>query len=248
MSIILDALKKSERERQAGQVPGMSEVVTETVIARPRWIPWLVAILALLNVSGIGYWLYRDHSSKAPIPPPMTAVPGEIGAPQKEGATPIPPATAPQVQAPLADMRPPVEPVQVIPPSEPVQQRPAIAMPEHLMPPANPARTAPEEEDPVDAELEAEGVARSDETIPRSAAGSGLPMLHDMPESFRSRIPSFRITMFAYSENPQERFVIVNMKKLIPGDVLPGGVLLIEIRAENLVGELDGQKFLIPRY
>jgi general secretion pathway protein B len=54
--------------------------------------------------------------------------------------------------------------------------------------------------------------------------------------------------MFAYSENPQERFVIVNMKKLVAGDVLPGGVLLIEIRAENLVGELDGQKFLIPRY
>jgi len=100
----------------------------------------------------------------------------------------------------------------------------------------------------VDAELEAEGIAKTESLVTRSAVGSGLPMINDMPEAFRSRIPSFRITMFAYSENPQERFVIVNMKKLVAGDVLPGGVLLIEIRAENLVGELDGQKFLIPRY
>ncbi|MEY4685859.1 MAG: hypothetical protein RLZ25_2318 [Pseudomonadota bacterium] len=244
MSIILDALKKSERERQAGQVPGMSEVVNETSIARPRWIPWVVAMLVLLNVGGIGYWLYRDKASKPPVPSQVSAVSGEIVMPQKEGL----PVAVPQVQAPLTDVRPPVEPVQVIPPPEPVQQRPAIAMPEHLMPPANPTRGATEEDDPVDAELEAEGGTKSETLMPRSPAGSGLPMINDMPEAFRSRIPSFRITMFAFSENPQDRFIIVNMKKLVAGDVLPGGVLLIEIRAENLVGELDGQKFLIPRF
>lgn len=247
MSIILDALKKSERERQAGQVPGMSEVVSETVIRRPRWLPWILGLLGFVNVGGIGYWLYRDHGVKAPTPPQITAAPKEPASPPMEMQTQAPVVTS-QMPSPTVDLRPSVEPVQVMPPPEPVLQRPVIPMPEHLMPPANPRPLAQDEDEPVDAELEAEGIGKAESLPPRNPVGSGLPMINDMPEAFRSRIPSFRITMFAYSENPQDRFVIVNMKKLVAGDVLPGGVLLIEIRAENLVGELDGQKFLIPRY
>lgn len=248
MSIILDALKKSERERQAGQVPGISEVVSETDLTRPRrWMPWVIGFLGLVNVGGIGYWLYRDHASKPPTPPQSATVSADPVVPQNETLT-QPTVSSLQAQGPAVDSRPPVEPVQVMPPPEPILQRPAIAMPDHLMPPANPRPLPKEDEDPVDAELEAEGTARSELLPPKTPVGSGLPMIGDMPEAFRSRIPSFRITMFAYSENPQDRFVIVNMKKLVAGDVLPGGVLLIEIRAENLVGELDGQKFLIPRY
>lgn len=246
MSIILDALKKSERERQAGQVPGMSEVVSETLIVRPRWIPWLIGMLVLLNVGGIGYWLYQGHSSQVPMPIQANISPEKVIVPQQESVAQA--AITPPAQPPLVDVRPSVEPVQVMPLTEPVQQKPAIPMPEHLMPPANPTRAAQEDDDPVDEELEAEGASKSEVAPSRSSVGTGLPMINDMPEAFRSRIPSFRITMFAYSENPQDRFVIVNMKKLVAGDVLPGGVLLIEIRAENLVGELDGQKFLIPRF
>lgn len=245
MSIILDALKKSERERQAGQVPGMSAVVSESVSDRPRWMLWLGVVLALLNIGGVGYWIYREHSVTVPVSPNATANLGESAASQKELTTL---SLTPQKLPPPADLTPPQAPIQMMPPQEPVQQRPNVPMPERLMPPANPQTFVREEEDPVDAELEAEGVSKSEALAPRNKIGMGLPMINDMPETFRSRIPSFRITMFAYSENPQERFVIVNMKKLVAGDVLPGGVLLIEIRAENLVGELDGQKFLIPRY
>lgn len=244
MSIILDALKKSERERQAGQVPGMSAVVNEAVSKRPQWMLRLGVVLALLNIGGVGYWIYREHSVTVPVSPNATANLGDPAVPQKE-LTILPPA--PQTLPP-ADLTPPLAPIQMMPPQEPLQQRPNVPMPERLMPPANPQAFAHEEEDPVDAELEAEGASKSEALAPRNRIGMGLPMINDMPETFRSRIPSFRITMFAYSENPQERFVIVNMKKLVAGDVLPGGVLLIEIRAENLVGELDGQKFLIPRY
>ena len=84
MSIILDALKKSERERQAGQVPGISQVVTETGAARPRWLPWVIGLLAVMNAGGIGFWLYRDHASKAPIPPQSMVAPADLGTPARE--------------------------------------------------------------------------------------------------------------------------------------------------------------------
>ena len=54
--------------------------------------------------------------------------------------------------------------------------------------------------------------------------------------------------MFGYSRVESERFVIIDMKKYRVGDQLPGGPLLMDIQAENLLLELDGQKFLIPRY
>jgi len=98
MSIILDALKKSERERQAGQVPGMSEVVTEPVRVRLRWIPWIVGLLALVNVGGIGYWLYRDHPAKVAMPGQSTPVPEATAPPQQEAKEG--PISPPQMQAP----------------------------------------------------------------------------------------------------------------------------------------------------
>lgn len=76
----------------------------------------------------------------------------------------------------------------------------------------------------------------------------GTPYLRDLPLSFQERIPPLKISMFAYSRNPAERFVIINMKKHRVGDPIPGGALLIEIQSENLLLELDGQKFLLPRF
>lgn len=247
MSIILDALRKSERERQSGQVPGMSAVVSETALARPRWISWIVGILALVNVAGVAYWLYRGDLSPVQKPSQTQREADKAAVSHNEPVTQAP-SLAPSLQAPVADTRPPMAPVEVMPIPAPILQPPATSMPEHLMPPANPTRAASDNDDSVDRELEAEEGAKNEALSLQAPVGAGLPMINDMPEAFRSRIPSFRITMFAYSENPQDRFVIINMKKLVAGDVLPGGVLLIEIRAENLVGELDGQKFLIPRF
>jgi general secretion pathway protein B len=77
---------------------------------------------------------------------------------------------------------------------------------------------------------------------------NGIPYLRDLPPAFQERIPPFKISMFAYSRNPAERFVIIDMKKHRVGDQIPGGALLMEIQAENLLLELDGQMFLLPRF
>lgn len=85
-------------------------------------------------------------------------------------------------------------------------------------------------------------------TIGGRSGRNGIPHLRDLPLDFQERIPPIKISMFAYSRNPSERFVIIDMKKHRAGDQIPGGALLLEIQAENLLLELDGQKFLLPRY
>jgi general secretion pathway protein B len=240
VSIILEALRKSERERQAGQVPGMAQVVLESGYRRSRGLPWILVSLVVINAGGVGYWLYQSHSTQGIDPQPQVALPNSPASAQARDVGVASTIPVPEVTPPPTAMAPSMT-------YEP-SPRPAYPMPEHLLPPANVGSMREDEEDPVDAELEAEGEASIMDKRQIGRTRQGLPRLSELPDAIQQRVPSFKITMFAYSENPQERFIIVNMKKYSAGDVLPGGVLLIEIRAEDLVAEMDGQKFLIPRF
>lgn len=240
MSIILEALRKSERERQAGQVPGMAQVVLDSGSRRSRWLPWLVVTLVAINAGGVGYWLYQSHRTQGTDSPPHVALPNSPPSAQARDVGVASTIPLPDATPPPSAMAPPM--------AYEASPRPAYPMPEHLLPPANVGSMREDEDDPVDAELEAEGEASITDKRQMAHSRQGLPRLSELPEAIQQRVPSFKITMFAYSENPQERFIIVNMKKYSAGDVLPGGVLLIEIRAEDLVAEMDGQKFLIPRF
>ena len=301
MSYILDALRKSEKERQAGQVPGLPDLVSEGGKPTSRWLVWLVVLLLLINLSGLAYWLYlKTHQDQAAVV--ASAVTGEkpvgaataatadqsistavvnSGVPPQPTAPPAPvPSTAVPVQLPAAvrpdsaDVHAPAHATPLIP--APVQVPPQIqaeSAPRSgelpYFPPQNPSGTRTpqsrvpaaqdEDFDDLDAEMEAEserlasGRGRSVTAEPEAAPVQhgirpGTPHLRDLPFEFQEKVPPFKITMFAYSKNPAERFVIIDMKKLRVGDRLSGGILLLEIQSENLVLELDGQKFLIPRY
>ena len=314
MSYILDALRKSERERQTGQVPGLPHLASGPPPAQPRWIFWLIALLLGINGLGLAYWLFwRPTPAPAPLvtaSTPATTAPSLAASADQKPPTlivnPGPPAPAPTPAPPTAQPSPPVmapPPVQMAPapappvavaqpatppPPESLQATapPAAAPPPETLPansgqpgrrkpPAisssNPQESAavaprPRQAPPVaryeareDAELEQEteaellADARRYEPPPGSypagrAGKAGIPFLSELPPSFQERIPPIRITMFAYSRNPAERFVIIDMKKRRVGDQIPGGALLVEIQAENLLLELDGQQFLLPRY
>jgi general secretion pathway protein B len=391
MSYILDALRKSERERQAGQVPGLPNLVSDGDKKSARWLFWLLGLLFLINLGGLAYWLFLRPGQQQPQAPAVAA--SETGA---AGSPVIPPAEAPvnpvvispaaradqalstsmansglppQVQptppvavtvpvspVPAPSVQPAVPAVPVIPsvmpavpvapqavptvvatapaptpaesvatvppmqPPMPVQahtqpqpqpQTPAAAVTEpppsippsattpksrkaptvpRAMPepspsaaavpapsttsrelpyfppenapsprqaPARASRAQEEDFDEMDAEMEAEGERLADArsydrpsqpSSVRHGIRAGTPHLRDLPIEFQEKVPPFKITMFAYSKNPAERFVIIDMKKRRVGDRLPGGILLLEIQSENLVLELDGQKFMIPRY
>ena len=266
MSFILDALRKSERDRQAGKVPGLPSLAQDSPPKTPRWVYWLVGFLLLSNVTGLGIWLYRegkktgenlDGGAQHSLPASTMA---ESTAALKGDQ---PPSREVTVKAPLPlevqpNLPPPISPSVLTPPAPPMSEPPqAMRAPIPLSPPIgrSPGRP-PLDEEEIDRELENEtGVPapfneQQESGLPRPHPGRrpGTPALRDLPADFQSRVPDFRITMFAYAERPEERFVIINLKKLKVGDLLPGGLLLIEIEAEHLVAELDGQKFMIPRY
>ena len=310
MSFILDALRKSERERQTGQAPGLPQLMTESPRPPARGWQAAMAVLLTINLAVAAYWLLirqerPDHAPAAPISPPApqaatasasaadqpaaTAIvnpvmPPQVGAQPPMSAamtgspapapTPIPqaaPVTPPSTAAPEATPNTPPAPASPSvprPPSAAPRHPPAAESPQGGMPrerplPASRPKSEPvppiavEDEVAADRDLDTASERRAPPLDSGSAAVTvrpwpgirpGTPDLRDLPLDFQERIPPLKISMFAYSREPAERFVIIDMKKYRTGDRLPGNVLLLEIQAENLLLELDGQKFRVPRF
>src|ERR1700682_3432925 len=99
MSFILDALKKSESDRQRQSGPALFEVK----VAPPRTglPPWAIAVAALLvvNLAIVMWMLWRHPATRTPdTSAGAAALPG-VGRPHPAGAT-TPPAAPPSVALP----------------------------------------------------------------------------------------------------------------------------------------------------
>ena len=86
MSFILDALKKSERERQRTAVPGISDL--PVLAPSRRSFPWAgIAVAVLLAGAGAFAWVWWQSPARSPAAttaataPPVVASPEPVAAP-----------------------------------------------------------------------------------------------------------------------------------------------------------------------
>jgi general secretion pathway protein B len=240
MSFILDALKKSENERQRQSAPALFEV---KVAAPRRMFPiWVVGLAILLgvNVCALAWVLLRDSSgaasapaavaaepaaqtAAASAPPGMVTVPATVTIPTTVN---IPINAAPSITMGTANHSGSVDGVQYV-------EEPVLSGHETPVPPdynANdyvPAIT-PAQAGAVAAARRAGGVPSRDELL-----AQGL------------QIPDLRLDLHVYAVSPAERFVFINMRKLREGDSLPDGVRVEEITQSGAHLSYRGSKFSI---
>jgi len=74
-----------------------------------------------------------------------------------------------------------------------------------------------------------------------------IPYLVDLPFEFRQTVPRLAINVFVYSQHPEERFVMIDMVKYKPGQQIKDAMVLKEIRPESLVVVYQNQTFQIKR-
>ena len=217
MSFILDALKKSETERQ--QQGGAEFASVPTSDAQPRrntWI-WIVGFLLAVNLAVMLGILLRPATVE-----PVASTPAEVA---PAGSQPVAPVAAePASEAPAAfadqvamalDTRP--EPTA----AEPVAESPAAestSAPVLEQPPAAPA-----------------------------PARERIPTIDELRLAGSTDLPELRIDIHVFSENPDERFVFINMNKHRERSVLAEGPAVREIRPDGVILEHRGQVFLLPR-
>ena len=256
MSFILDALKKSESDRQRQSGPSLFEVK----VAPPRrTLPiWAVAIAALLaiNVIVISWMLLRHPAAQEP-----TAASSTVSPRAAVNARPIVQDTA-QDTVPARTLAPPsaaASAVQLTTNAAPPTATAAAMTPQPHPHAATPGR-APAAAPLVGAAEQsgAEETPGSDpgDTAPAvepaasrasgaSGAGDSLPLYQQVVSS--AGLPDLHLDLHVFAERPRDRFVMINMHRLGEGDSLPNGVQVDEIRPDGVALSYHGTRFLLPR-
>ena len=252
MSYILNALRKSEQERLAQQ----PDTVTGRILVnqpQPRHkTSKLIIMLIISNLIVVAcfFWFVRKE--------PGTPLPADIqktSAPEKIQVKPaivqpikMVPAPKPVIKksepaspsiAELAASK--KAPASQLPATKPVvEKHPALAQlkPDQIKLEMEPKSIAATPVEPVKiVEKKSEAVAEN----------KTIPFLFELPPEFRHTVPELKINVFVYSEQPAERFVMIDMVKYTVGQRINDSIMLKEIRSGSVVVEYNGQTFQIKR-
>lgn len=243
MSFILDALKKSESDRQRQSGPALFEV--KVAPRRPGLPAWALAIGVLFVVNlGIVLWiLLRKPAPSPPAARLLAALPAAAGgtpamaavpAPSERVGATVPAATTTATSAATTAATP------AAPATAPAAGAPEAATP---VPPAAADQGVPGGANPDDY-APASDAAGGSGHVTRGTA-SGVPLYTQA--AVATQLPQLRLDLHAYAVRPQDRWVIINMHKLHEGDSLPEGVRVESITPEGAVLSFQGSRFLLPR-
>jgi general secretion pathway protein B len=217
MSFILDALKKSEIERQRQTGPGLMESASPARRNRlPLWAVLLAALLAV-NIIVLLFLLNRRGAPASP-PPPAVATHAEEdkAAPQPEHFSPLSsaPVYAPEIPVP------------------PAESADSAARP---VPRAAP-RSAPHRADPL-----------LSDTAGKDENEEVLPSINEVNLTGAQALPELHLDVHVFATKPADRFVYINMRKYHEGNTLQEGPVIERIRRDGVVLNYHGVRFVLPR-
>ena len=257
MSLILEALRKSEAQRRRAQAPDLfaetSTVARHAAAPSPRWLWWMLAAIAALLLTGWfarGLWntpLQRAGTAPAPVladAAPHKQNPSNDVAPAAAGADALPRAivAAPATNttattaavAPLVAATPlPTLPIEPLPSA--VEARPANIGP----PPGNVATTAP---------VSAPTMPPASVPAPAAppAATSDAPLrLADLSSEERRQLPALKMSMHLWHSASAQRFVILDGERMGEGDRI-GDAVIEEITRDGVLLAWQGRRLTLP--
>jgi general secretion pathway protein B len=254
MSLILDALKKSEAERQRQSGPTLLEVR----IAQPRrrYPTWVIAVGALLGVNMLlllAFVLHRPAVSPAEGPQAGAAAtaPAAVAASSPAPAA-APAATSSSLPASVA----PVAAGAAMPATSRGPAAPGLDAPASMvgsidtMDPA--PRTLSQSEPAGDGP---DGVRNPADDKPAVPAGRDSAGLQRDSSSHYANLPNFadlsgdlpnlRLDLHVYAEHVRDRYALINMHRVREGDALPEGPRVLAITREGVVLDYRGQEFML---
>jgi len=229
VSFILDALRKSEHERQRSAVPGLSQVPLATPQAQmPRWALAVIGVLGAAVVALGGAWIYATRS-----PPELAASP--------------PPTVERDVQLP-----PPAPRSAALPQSAPA----LVPAGESTLSAAAASSTAPSSEGTA---IPSQGGLTSSVDSAALAAPQLTPpaRVTNLPDDSVAlpsvamlaadgvAVPPLHLELHAFSAQPKDRFVFINGRKYKEGDRLTEGPMLVAIEPTGAVLTHAGRRFIL---
>jgi len=253
MSFILDALKKSDSERQRQSGPALFEI--RKAPPRSGLPPWAIALGALLlvNLVVLGWFVTREPQAvptaadmappagnppaSAPAAAPATAAAGtaaQASAAPPAGSAPLTGTSSPAGIVPVPP--PPASPsLATLPPGTTIAADDgAYAQPDYSGNPADYQQALPAGPGPGAATVAAER--------------NMVPTLDSLPPAIANQLPPLRLDLHVYATRAADRFVMINMRRLREGDATPEGVRVEEITPAGAVMSLRGTRFLLEQH
>ena len=261
MSILLEALKKSEQERQLGQTPTLQTQSQGPSDGQSPLNPWIVLAMIVLSagvMAWFGWQQFRLPES------------GEAAVVLVEAAEQ---ATGPEAEAPVArTLTESFQPDSAAVPA-PAGESPGQGDVDESMERSRLSQSVSNyqaEEDVLDAVAAETVVTSPAETTmvpganpsPPEAVASPAEQKADrrtglephvsepisyweLPQGIRDDMPEIRITVLVYAEQPSDRFLLSNGQRLVEKDQLDGGLVLDEIRKDGAVFLYRNYRFLV---
>jgi general secretion pathway protein B len=223
MSFILDALKKSEIERQRQSMPGLMDAPASLRRSRlPLWAVLIGCLLAINTVVLIVVLLRNGAPSVAATPARHDTAPAQLKAPTVDDHF------SPLSQAPVYAPEIPV------PPPETSASNESAAAATHAIA----QRAAPHAVRRPDPVLVEEEASDNDEV---------LPSINEINLTGAQALPEMHLDVHVYATKPSDRFVFINMRKYKEGNTLQEGPVLERIRRDGVVLNYQGLRFILPR-
>jgi general secretion pathway protein B len=230
VSFILDALRKSEHERQRSAAPGLSHVPIATPRRElPGWALIVIGVLAAAVLVLAGAWWQSQRSPNAPVAGSPTGVTVPVASTPPTSAAP-----APAAAASIAAPPPATAPTTLAIVASPVQQ-PAVVVAS--------ASSAQDSESAAVLDERTQSLASAAIVAKRSApTGPTLPSAASL-QAQGINVPPLKLELHAYSDKPVERFVFINGRKYKEGERLTEGPEVVTIEPNGVVLSEQGQRF-----
>ena len=228
MSYILEALKKSQAERQLGELPSIHAPQVQlhdgAASASARRAPVWLALGGVAVAVAAALLLWQPWQADAAAPAAAAVVPAVLAqavpAPLPVDAPPA--AVAP---APVAAFVPPAATAAPVhharPVAEPKQETPGQAV---SPPVAAPAPAVP----------------------PTPAAEESVPGMRDLPEPIQRQIPAIAIGGYIYSKNPADRLLLIDKVLRHEGEELAPGLVLEKLQPKAAIFSFKGYRYRVP--
>ncbi|NNK32436.1 MAG: GspB domain-containing protein [Xanthomonadales bacterium] len=258
MSILLDALKKSEEQRQLGATPTLQTPTPGgpgPAALEQHWLPLAMMALSVVLMTWIGWQQYRQPDWGI-LPDTVREAPQVATRP--DGEAPVSPET--DASRPVADDAPRT-PVETLPEQETVaaQETPEPEDREGQLDRLNQSfsnfRSETPADEPVTAAADETGqplpLPEFPEELIAETAESEEPAepqpmsFWELPQGVRDNMPELRITVLVYADKPEDRFLLVSGQRVVEGDTLDGNIMLEEIRREGAVFIYRSYRFLM---
>jgi len=254
MSYILEALKKSEQERNRGSVPDIKSVhdyIPPPITAKRSWWPWVLLAVIGINVVILGVVYLGGNGTDARK---TTTGSDEIASTnsnhsQASSNTNVAAPTMPSPSVPRNVQKPEPTHIAKVPqenhskrttPQQTLQETP------HKTPRVIVSKVPLTRDNTVGNTAEQQRIEaeRAKNAVKPGKVKKAVALLPaDLPENIRKQIPNIAFEGHVYSSTVSRRSVMINGKKMRQGDAMSGGLVLKEITPFGAEFEYQGYVF-----